>query len=178
MDKKLASMQHNSFLTKSTGHTYLCNNEFSSWISGFVDGEGCFCISFNLREKNNMGIEVRPSFNIAQNKASLASLELIKNHFLCGTIRFHKKDQTFRYDVRSLSDLHHIILPHFKKYPLLTQKSLDYEKFKQICYLMMQKKHLSYHGLQEILMLAYSMNPAGKRKYPLQKLLSLLDVSA
>lgn len=139
--------------------------DYKSWVSGFVDGEGCFSISFNKRTRNPLGLEVRPSFSISQNKASLESLSLIKAYFDCGTIRFIKKDQTYRYDVRSLSDLYRTIIPHFKEYPLLTQKFKDFEKFNLIIDMMIENKHLSNKWIQDILDIAYSMNPSGKRKY-------------
>ena len=38
------------------------------YLSGYTDGEGSFIISFSPREKLKVGIEVRPSFAVAQRK--------------------------------------------------------------------------------------------------------------
>ena len=39
----------------------------ASYISGYVDGEGCFTISYSPRIKLRTGWEVRPSFSVSQN---------------------------------------------------------------------------------------------------------------
>ena len=41
--------------------------DISSYISGYVDGEGCFTVSFSPRSKLRVGWEVRPSFSVSQN---------------------------------------------------------------------------------------------------------------
>jgi len=53
--------------------------EIESYITGFVDGEGCFAVSFSRRAKFKLGIEVRPSFSISQNKRSLNVLGEIRD---------------------------------------------------------------------------------------------------
>src|SRR6266568_6266576 len=41
--------------------------DISSYISGYVDGEGCFTVSFSPRSKLRVEWEVRPSFSVSQN---------------------------------------------------------------------------------------------------------------
>ena len=46
----------------------LYSREFLSvYISGYVDGEGCFTVSISPRAKLRAGWEVRPSFSVSQN---------------------------------------------------------------------------------------------------------------
>lgn len=149
--------------------------DFASYISGFVDGEGCFSVSFNLREKLRMGIEVRPSFAIAQNKRNLAIIKKLHDYFGCGAIRFSKNDQCYKYEVRDLKELREKIIPHFKQFPLLTSKCSDFEVFGEICERVAQSKHRNREHLREIISLAYGMNGSGKRKYTQAKLLRILD---
>lgn len=144
------------------------------YITGFVDGEGCFSISFNKREKLTTGLEVRPSFLIAQNKRNLKILELIRDYFGCGAIRFSKKDQCYKYEVRSIGDLRNKIIPHFKKYPLKTSKNADFQTFAYICDLISASKHLNKVYLEEIIELAYEMNESGVRKYTKDQLLRIV----
>ena len=148
--------------------------EFAWYITGFVDGEGCFSVSFNKREKMKTGIEVRPSFSIGQNKKSLKVLQEIRNYFGCGAIRFSKKDQTYKYEVRSVSDLRKKIIPHFKKYPLQTIKTNDFHIFEYICDQIASSKHLNKEYLEEIIEKAYQMNESGKRKYAKEDLLRIV----
>ncbi len=148
---------------------------FASYISGFVDGEGCFSVSFTLRAKLKTGIEVRPSFSISQNKRNYSVLLEIRDFFDCGSIRFSKKDQNYKYEVRSITDLVKKVVPHFKKFPLKTSKQKDFEIFAQVCGLVLQSKHLNKAYLRKIIEWSYQMNKAGKRKHLKAKLLSVLD---
>jgi len=60
--------------------------------------------------------------------------------------------------VPSIKDLTNIIIPHFDKYCLLTQKGADFILFKQIVLLMNQGCHLSIEGLQQIINIKASIN--------------------
>ena len=148
--------------------------EFQSYITGFVDGEGTFLISFSRREKLNTKIEVRPGFSISQHKRNLEILERIQKYFGVGAIRFSKRDQNYRYEVRSINDLMRVIIPHFDKYPLQTTKRKDFGIFKQICRLIYSKHHLNVDYLIKIIDLAYMMNESGRRRYPKKKLLKFI----
>ena len=61
------------------------------------------------------------------------------------------------YAVKSLKDLHNVIIPHFTKYPLLTQKRADFELFKLVVELMMNKEHLTQKGLKKIFSIKASL---------------------
>lgn len=149
--------------------------DFASYISGFTDGEGCFCVSFNQRAKLKTKIEVRPSFSISQNERSLEILKEIQKFFGCGGIRFSKNDQCYKYEVRNLEELVKKIVPHFKKFPLTTSKKADFEIFSKVCEAMSQMKHLNPENLKEIIKISFQMNQSGKRKYKQAELLRVLD---
>lgn len=51
-----------------------------------------------------------------------------------------------------------MIIPHFDKYPLITQKFYDYALFKQIVLLMLDKEHSTLEGIQKIVNLKASLN--------------------
>ncbi len=149
--------------------------DFESYITWFVDWEWCFSISFNRREKLKTKIEVRPSFSISQNRRSKDILFKIRDFFSCWAIRFSKNDQTYKYEVRSIKDLTKIIIPHFRKFELMTNKKLDFEKFDYICKLISETKHRNFNYLKEIIELSYNMNFSWKKKYKKQELLSIID---
>jgi hypothetical protein len=58
----------------------------------------------------------------------------------------------------SIEQITNIIIPHFDKYPLLTQKKADFELFKLAVDIMNRKGHLTLEGLQEIVNIKASMN--------------------
>ena len=82
-------------------------------------------------------------------------MEKIKNFFGVGSI--YKKTKSFQFIVSSLKELK-IIICHFDKYPLITQKWNDYELFKKVYYLMLRGEHLTHAGLRQILANKASMN--------------------
>ena len=148
--------------------------DFSSYLSGLTDGEGCFSVSFNLRSKFSTGIEVRPSFSISQHKRNLKLLNEIREYFKVGGIRYSKKDNNYKYEVRSVKDLTNKVIPHFEKYPLKSNKLADFLIFKEVCNLIITSKHLNKKYLEIIIRKSYKMNESGKRKYKEEELLKFL----
>ena len=135
------------------------------YVSGYVDGEGCFSVSFSKRDKFLVGFETKPSFSVSQNEDRAQVLFLIQKMFKCGFIRRDFSDKTLKYEVRSLDDLIRNIIPHFKKYPLISAKQKDFEFFEKVCLLMQKQLHKNKNGLTKIMNLAFQMNSSGKRKY-------------
>ena len=148
--------------------------EFPSFITGFSDGEASFCISFTKRSSLNVGIEVRPSFSISQHKRNLKILKEIKSYFGVGGIRFSKRDQNYKYEVRSIKDLTKVIIPHFINYPLKTSKARDFKIFTNICKKISKNLHLNPRFFTKIIHQAYQMNESGKRKFKKEDLLRLV----
>jgi len=146
-------------------NTLALAREFANYVSGYVDGEGCFCVSFSKRKKMKVGWEVKPSFAIGQNYDRRQVIDLIHHHFKCGSIRRDYSDKTLKYEVRSLNDLITKIVPHFKSFPLKSIKHKDFLLFAEICVRMEKEEHLTIEGFRKIVKLAYQMNGSGKRKY-------------
>ena len=144
------------------------------YISGYVDGEGSFCVSFSKREKFLVGWETKPSLSISQNENRAHVLYLIQKIFGCGFIRRDSSDNTLKYEVRSLDDLIKKVIPHFETYRLLSPKQQDFLRFKKVCYLMQKGEHRRASGLKKIIPIAFGMNPSGKRKYTQEDILKTL----
>ena len=140
-------------------------NSTAAYLSGFVDGEGCFCVTFNKSERHKFGWDVRPSFSASQNAERSEVLTLMRDYFGCGFIRPDRSDRTLKYEVRPIQQLTEKIIPHFEKFPLLSSKQKDFEKFAEICQQMLDKKHLTAEGFREVASLAENLNAAGKKKY-------------
>ncbi len=144
------------------------------YISGYTDGEGCFSVSFLKRARLTIGIETRPSFSVSQNEDRSEVLFLMQDYFNCGHMRRDYSDKTLKYEVRKLDDLLTKIIPHFRKYPLISGKQKDFEHFVQVCELMKDGGQHTKSGLRKIVQQAFQMNPSGKRKYTQTDLFALL----
>jgi hypothetical protein len=143
------------------------------YISDYVDGEGSFLVSFSPRDKLSLGLEARPSFSVSQREDRSEVLYLMKSYFGCGSIRYSKRDRNQKFEVRNLGDLNKVVIPHFKKFPLLSAKLKDFEVFSQICELMEKEQHRTKIGLIKIIDLALSMNIGGSRRYTIKHIFFL-----
>ena len=146
----------------------------SAYISGYVDGEGCFTVSIAPRATLLLGWEVRPGFSVSQNGDRAEVLHAIQSYFGCGSIRPDRSDKTLKWETRRLEDILDRVVPHFERFPLLSGKRYDFERFASICRLMAGGAHLRRDGLGEIVELASGMNPSGRRRYDAEAVLAAL----
>ena len=119
----------------------------SAYISEYVDGEGCFTVSISPRAKLLVGWEVRPSISVSQNGDRAEVLHAIQAYFGCGSIRPDRSDRTLKWETRRLEDILGRVVPHFQRYPLLSGKRQDFERFAAICKRMAAGGHRDRAGL-------------------------------
>jgi hypothetical protein len=148
--------------------------DLNSYISGYADGEGCFCVSFQPSDRHRFGWEVRPSFSVSQNQDRSEVLYLIRDLWKCGFIRPDRSDKTLKYEVRGVEAPISTVIPHFRQHPLLSSKQQDFERFARVCEVVNARNHLQLEGLEQIVRLAAEMNPSGKRKYSGAEILASL----
>ena len=146
----------------------------SAYISGYVDGEGCFTVSISPRAKLAVGWEVRPSLSVSQNGDRTEVLQLIQAYFGCGSIRPDRSDKTVKWETRRLEDLLGRVIPHFVRFPLLSGKRFDFDQFAQACQAMAAGEHRATAGLIRIVELVAPMNASGKRRYSPEEILASL----
>lgn len=139
------------------------------WITGFVDGEGCFSINF-IRQPHRVnrrgyktGFQVAHEFAVTQGAKSLDCLQLLMKFFGVGDVYVNRrydnhKEHVHRYCVRKRSDLVQTIVPFFKQYPLRTSKQGDFLRFAECLRLMETNAHLTREGLIEMVKIAETMN--------------------
>ena len=134
----------------------LDNNLHPWFVTGLTDAEGTFVLGFNKSNDYRMGYQITAIYKIALHKKDLYLLYSIKNFFGVGKITKHG-DNSIQYMVRSLAELQ-IILSHFDKYPLLTEKWGDYKLFKDGIELIKTKAHLNKEGFNKMLSIRAALN--------------------
>lgn len=60
--------------------------------------------------------------------------------------------------VSNINEISEIIIPHFRKYYLLTQKRADFELFEKIIRIMLRKEYFTVKVLQDIINLKALIN--------------------
>lgn len=130
-----------------------------SFISGFSDAEGSFVVTILKNPRYKTGWNVQARFQIKLHEKDRALLLLIQNYFYnIGYISKINDRSTVEFRVSDITSLNNIIIPHFEKYTLITNKYKDFIIFKQIVSLMSENKHTSLEGLKEILEYRASLN--------------------
>ena len=127
------------------------------WVTGFIDGEGCFHISVTQNKDFKLGWRVQLLFEIHLNEKDLALLIQIKNYFGVGSISYNKKGKSYVFKVSSPKDLK-IIIAHFNKFKLITKKRADFNLIIMVNDILKRKEHLTQEGLIKILAIKASMN--------------------
>ena len=128
------------------------------WLAGFVTGEGCFFVKISKSKTHKLGISVNLNFIVVQNIRDAGLINSLILILGCGSITISEKSYIVRYTVTSLSDIVEHIIPFFDKYPILGEKSKDYEDFKKVSTLMINKEHLTPEGLEKIKSIKSKMN--------------------
>lgn len=129
----------------------------AQWITGFVDGEGCFHVGINKHSEMTVGYQILPEFTVVQHERDIQVLHALKSYFGCGVVRKNHGDR-MAYCVRSIEHLQKCIIPFFEKHSLKTKKRVDFEKFRSILLMMKEGVHLKPEGVEEIRRIKGEMN--------------------
>ena len=132
--------------------------KLDSWfITGFSDGEASFVVNFQKKlYKDRIKWYPYPVFQITLDARDKKLLSAIQDKFEgVGSITGGSKSV---YRVASLEQIINVIIPHFDKYRLITQKYADYLIFKKIVYKIEGKEHLTQQGLEDIVGLKVNLN--------------------
>lgn len=137
------------------------------WIVGYADGEGCFQVSIVRNQRTKFGWQVFPEFVVTQNEKSKETLYFLKDYFECGDVfinrrKDNRKENLYRYCVRSIRDLNEKIIPFFAINKLKTAKKNDFMHFSKVVKMLVEQKHFKLKGIIEIAKIVQRMN----RKIP------------
>lgn len=129
------------------------------FITGFTDAEASFLVVFQKSSKAKNGFFISTRFKISLHVRDVEILEQFKAYFGVGSLQSSGKGRnSVDFVVKSREELIERVLPHFDKYPLITQKRVDYELFKKILLMMDKGEHLSRSGFEEIIRIRSSLN--------------------
>ena len=162
-DRNSKIFNHSKLMGKlfSTSTIDINHNELMSkmnpwFLTGFSDGEASFILYIQKTNNSKIGWASWVAFEINLNGGDLSILKSIKSYLGVGGIN-QKSDGTCVYYIRQFQDMT-ILIDHFDKYPLKTQKFADYLLFKSAFEIIKTKEHLTLEGLHKLLSIRASMN--------------------
>jgi len=146
--------------------------ELGFYLAGFVDGEGSFNVSFRKAANRNANWRVGVCFNVSQRDRHV--LDLLQQVLGCGRLR-DRGDGVHYFEVNSLQDIGGRVIPFFQVFELKSPgKRKAFAAFRKIFAAMLEGKHLTREGIQEILRIRDNMNASVKRRYSTKEILDSL----
>lgn len=128
------------------------------FITGLADAESSFVVNIIKDNTRSTKYNTQASFELNLNKKDKVLLENIKYTLGVGNIYYNSYDKTYKFKVSNINDLSNVIIPHLKKYYLITQKRIDFELFSKIIKIIKNREHLTKEGLQKIVNLKTTLN--------------------
>lgn len=131
---------------------------YDEFISGIIDGDGSFYISF---QQNG---EIKTGFNITNDLDSKDLLEGIQKQLQnIGSIHKGTKNELV-YTVTGLNQINNILIPFVDKNPIFSERALHYNKFKTVSQILKTENPLSLQTKLNTVELAYKLNKKGKHR--------------
>jgi len=137
------------------------SDSFGSWLSGFMDAEGCFTITTRLSGSGRYTAECRVSIELHSCEENL--LWQIKNRVGVGNVCRRRIRLGAIWQICSIKDHIEVTIPLFEKYPLRAKKKNDFAIWAQVVRLVHAKEHRTKSGYQEVLRLKQELDKS--RKY-------------
>lgn len=134
------------------------NDITPGWISGFTDGDGCFFVVVSKRSLPRTGYRITLLFHIAQHVKDIELITLIKDYFNVGKVVQEKNKPHVKFIVYDFKSMYDIIIPHFKNYPLQSNKYHDFNCFVTCSEFIKNKQHLVPKNILTIIELKDQMN--------------------
>ena len=131
------------------------------WLTGFIDGEGCFII--NIQEwissaSGNTKYKIWLTFFITQHSRDTLLMESLVIYLDCG--QFTKRNNQLCVDFKTgnLNNITTKIIPFLEKYPLQSVKQYNYKNWVEASKIILNKEHLTPQGVEKIKIIKSNMN--------------------
>ena len=140
------------------------------YITGFIDGEGSFCVSFGFHKTLSRRVEIRPEFEIELRADDSKVLNRIRQAIGCGKVYKLNYERYGWYPhiklkISNNKDLTKYLIPFLDKYPLQARKAQSYKLFKEVVQMVARKEHLTDAGFKRITVLRNKMRKLGKKHF-------------
>jgi len=153
-------MQIRKFASLNNNSNFLGGKDLQKdWISGFIDGEGCFNISVTKHPKVKVGYNVQLKMHVTQHIKSVNVLYAMKEFFGCGSMVVHNKlADRMRYQITAIAEIRKVLIPFLEEHPLLTTKAQYFSDWKTLITLKRAGTHKTELGKKQMFSIQSGMN--------------------
>jgi hypothetical protein len=139
------------------------------YITGLIEGEGCFCITISKHKTKKLGFDPRLMFEVEMIIEDKPLLEKLQKELKCGHIYILNYERYgwrphVKFAVKSFKDIKEKIIPFFNEYKLCGKKKRDFAYFCQAARIVEKGEHLSLKGLDRLREIQSKMNLRRKLK--------------
>jgi hypothetical protein len=131
----------------------------NSWLSGFIEADGCFYVNFN---KKHSSLSCKFFLNQStKNHLGLDKIEIMKilSNFLNVKLAKRTNKKFLDYNITTNSVPNNLILINYlEKYPLFSSKYLNFKDFQSIVKIIINKEHKTIAGKEKIQIIKSGMN--------------------
>ena len=148
---------HSTFFDKKP----IDNSNFltNPWLSGFIDGDGCFYLRCSEKTKYPQRFECK--FEISQSIKQDYSFMFELSKCLVSNLKEVKKKDQLRVRTSSINQ-NLILIDYLKEYPLYSSKFLDFLDWEKGFNIILNKEHKTDKGKESIIKLKKGMNSSRK----------------
>ncbi len=116
--------------------------KFGEWLSGFIDGEGCFILNYANGKSRNP--TPRAAFAIKLRDDDFEIINLIHSYFQCGNTYVNRtgKNPSIGFVSSNCEQLYKFVSPHFDSHPLRAKKANDFAVWKKAVSFLFSRKSL------------------------------------
>lgn len=159
---KLSTNSNQAFALSTYLYPHSSTDLDPNWVTGFADAEGSFSVIVEIPEPSKW--KVRTSFEINSHENDREILYKIQSFFGVGGV-YHRLDRKISvYRVTNIKYIKDIIIPHFSRYPLITQKRVDFLLWAQVVNMIYSKQYKNKEGFLNILSCYASINRGVSKK--------------
>ena len=126
------------------------------WVAGFASAEGCFFVNIFNSPTHKLKTGVQLEFSISQHSRDELLMKSLIEFFKCGNVL--KYNHACYYRIANIPGITENIVPLFKKFPIIGEKSKDFSDFCKVLEIIKDKKHLTNEGLDQIRTIKAGMN--------------------